>query len=83
MQSQNGMSDGVTGNTSGFGPEESRFEPWSDNREKKELLVVMGSLFFSVLKIAVNTCILNKYCIFAAKKGIGEMILRGLSPLFL
>ncbi len=26
------MSDGVTGNTSDFGSEESRFEPWSDNR---------------------------------------------------
>ena len=25
------MSDGVTGNTSDFGSEESRFEPWSDN----------------------------------------------------
>ena len=25
------LSDGVTGNTSGFGSEESRFEPWSDN----------------------------------------------------
>ena len=27
------MSDGVTGNTSDFGSEESRFEPWSDNKE--------------------------------------------------
>ena len=26
------MSDGVTGNTSDFGSEESRFEPWSDNK---------------------------------------------------
>ena len=26
------MADGVTGNTSGFGPEESRFEPWSANK---------------------------------------------------
>jgi hypothetical protein len=25
------LSDGVTGNTSDFGSEESRFEPWSDN----------------------------------------------------
>ena len=25
------LADGVTGNTSGFGPEESRFEPWSAN----------------------------------------------------
>jgi hypothetical protein len=25
------MSDGVTGNTSDFGSEESRFETWSDN----------------------------------------------------
>ena len=35
------MSDGVTGNTSGFGPEESRFEPWSDN----ESFHVNGSFF--------------------------------------
>lgn len=27
------LSDGVTGNTSGFGPEESRFEPWSDSHK--------------------------------------------------
>ncbi len=25
------LSDGVIGNTSDFGSEESRFEPWSDN----------------------------------------------------
>jgi hypothetical protein len=31
------VSDGVTGNTSGFGPEESRFEPWSDNSKRKDL----------------------------------------------
>jgi hypothetical protein len=28
------LSDGVTGNTSDFGSEESRFEPWSDNNKK-------------------------------------------------
>ena len=27
------MSDGVTGNTSDFGSEESRFETWSDNKK--------------------------------------------------
>ena len=27
------MSDGVIGNTSDSGSEESRFEPWSDNKE--------------------------------------------------
>ena len=27
------MADGVTGNTSDFGSEESRFEPWSANKE--------------------------------------------------
>ena len=27
------MTDGVTGNTSDFGSEESRFEPWSVNRK--------------------------------------------------
>ncbi len=26
------LSDGVTGNTSDSGSEESRFEPWSDNK---------------------------------------------------
>ena len=31
------MSDGVTGDTSGFGPEESRFEPQSDNKKHGEL----------------------------------------------
>jgi len=29
------LTDGVTGNTSGFGPEESRFEPWSVNDNTK------------------------------------------------
>ncbi len=29
------LSDGVIGNTSDFGSEESRFEPWSDNKERK------------------------------------------------
>jgi hypothetical protein len=29
------MADGVTGNTSVFGTEESRFEPWSANYEKR------------------------------------------------
>ena len=28
------LSDGVTGNTSDSGSEESRFEPWSDNKIK-------------------------------------------------
>lgn len=27
------MPDGVTGNTSDFGSEESRFEPWSGNKK--------------------------------------------------
>lgn len=27
LHPQNKLSDGVTGNTSGFGPEESRFDP--------------------------------------------------------
>jgi hypothetical protein len=31
------LSDGVTGNTSDFGSEESRFEPWSDNNETRPL----------------------------------------------
>jgi hypothetical protein len=28
------LSDGVIGNTSDSGSEESRFEPWSDNKKK-------------------------------------------------
>jgi hypothetical protein len=28
------LSDGVTGNTSDFGSEESRFETWSDNKKR-------------------------------------------------
>jgi hypothetical protein len=28
------LADGVTGNTSDFGSEESRFEPWSANQRK-------------------------------------------------
>ena len=39
------LAHGVTGNTSDFGSEESRFEPWSDN--EKELLT---SGFFCTLK---------------------------------
>ena len=31
---QEGLSRGVTGNTSDFGSEESRFEPWRDNQIK-------------------------------------------------
>lgn len=27
------LSDGVTGNTFGFGPKESRFDSWSDNKQ--------------------------------------------------
>ncbi len=37
------MSDGVIGNTSDFGSEESRFETWSDN--KKIILVNAGITF--------------------------------------
>jgi hypothetical protein len=29
------MADGVTGNTSVFGTEESRFEPWSANKKRR------------------------------------------------
>ena len=43
------LSDGVIGNTSDFGSEESRFEPWSDNKERKlpddfvrELFILKG-----------------------------------------
>ena len=33
------MADGVTGNTSVFGTEESRFEPWWDNRKNNKPFV--------------------------------------------
>ncbi len=38
------LADGVTGNTSGFGPEESRFEPWSANKSSS-----MSCFFFALL----------------------------------
>ncbi len=36
------MSGGVTGNTSDFGSEESRFEPWPDNKgaAEKQLFLI-------------------------------------------
>jgi hypothetical protein len=40
------LPDGVTGNTSGFGPEESRFEPWSGNSaDPAKLKSLAGFLF--------------------------------------
>jgi hypothetical protein len=45
------LSDGVTGNTSGFGPEESRFEPWSDNRIKQKALDFQQLRAFCFLSI--------------------------------
>ena len=38
------MADGVTGNTSVFGTEESRFEPWSANKYEKKGLLPFFSL---------------------------------------
>ena len=35
-KTQKGLSRGVTGNTSDFGSEESRFEPWRDNQRIKQ-----------------------------------------------
>ena len=39
------MTRGVIGNTSDFGSEESRFEPWRVNRSHNPSLSVMGFLF--------------------------------------
>jgi hypothetical protein len=39
------MPDGVIGNTSDFGSEESRFDPWSGNEEEKADLWVGLFLF--------------------------------------
>lgn len=36
------LSCGVTGNTSDFGSEESRFEPWRDNNGEKDLCKSKG-----------------------------------------
>jgi hypothetical protein len=41
------LSDGVTGNTSDFGSEESRFEPWSDNKEPSFFLRALLHLIFA------------------------------------
>ncbi len=41
------MSDGVTGNTSDFGSEESRFEPWSDNIKAVKQLKFNGFCCFN------------------------------------
>ncbi len=38
------MPDGVTGNTSDFGSEESRFEPWSGNY--KRLILNVWGVFY-------------------------------------
>ena len=35
------LSDGVIGNTSDSGSEESRFEPWSDNLKIKHLQLIL------------------------------------------
>ena len=39
------MSVGVTGNTSGFGPEEWRFEPFTDNKERKTFAEILDETF--------------------------------------
>ncbi len=45
------LSDGVTGNTSDFGSEESRFEPWSDN---KAIPMIYRDCLFKAKELTVN-----------------------------
>ena len=45
------LADGVTGNTSGFGPEESRFEPWSANGRVLIQNVELGLFFYNTAQI--------------------------------
>ena len=49
------MADGVTGNTSVFGTEESRFEPWWDNIKRLNLLlfskIARGFFVLSLSKV--------------------------------
>ena len=42
-----GLTRGVIGNTSGFGPEESRFEPWRVNQNKRNSQMWIPFLFDS------------------------------------
>ena len=41
-----GLTDGVTGNTSDFDSEKSRFEPWSVNHNKEESKKFDSSFYF-------------------------------------
>jgi hypothetical protein len=52
------LADGVTGNTSDFGSEESRFEPWSANRQSPKLKNQLWTFFMSKLSISI---FLNRY----------------------
>ena len=48
------VSHGVIGNTSGFGPEESRFEPWWDNKmlaDKAGIFCIQGEKFIPTAKL--------------------------------
>ena len=44
------LADGVTGNTSGFGPEESRFEPWSANSLSPKLNALTWDFFLNKIE---------------------------------
>ena len=44
-KAKKGLTCGVTGNTSDFGSEESRFEPWQVNRRQEHI----GALFFLII----------------------------------
>ncbi len=53
------LSDGVIGNTSDFGSEESRFEPWSDNSIHPNPSLKQGGAF--LLPDCCQTLIINAY----------------------
>ena len=55
------MPDGVTGNTSDFGSEESRFEPWSGNTYIAQQFVYQNvALYFLPLAALVGQVKLTK-----------------------
>ena len=56
------MTRGVIGNTSDFGSEESRFEPWRVNRSKPIIALMMGFLLLgSDVKNTYFNIYLNMY----------------------
>ena len=63
------LSDGVIGNTSDFGSEDSRFKSWSDNRTKLKFFIYIlknkneyikkSIIFYIICNIIFNWWIIN------------------------